>query len=126
MNLIRAEVAWTVIAGALPVLIGSFLASKTRSNTLLILLRVVYLPWFMILCLPFYWFWAGDGTINLLTVPPIFLVFSFLTVRYGRSASAKLVRIKDWYFFSFALGGFLTFWAVVLIHVILARPLLIA
>lgn len=126
MNLIRTEVLLTVVAWAFPVLLGAFLAAKVRSKGFLILLRIVYLPWFFLMCIPFYWFWAGDGGINLLAVPPVFLILAFFTVRYGRSRPQGGLRIFDWYFFSLALAAFLTFWVVVLIHVVLSRPLVVA
>lgn len=61
--------------GAVVVAIAFWALNKEAKTPLFILVKILAAPVIFIEYLTLFWFWAGDGTFNLIAIPAIYLLF---------------------------------------------------
>lgn len=125
MNWIRWETFLGITVWTAPLLGLIFLAVRVKKTRFILLLRVIYFPYLALMAFGLYWFWGGDGVMNLWLVPAVLVVITFLLFRFLKPKWASANHRFDSYLFFVGLAGYLTVCAVLLIYALIGKPLVI-
>jgi hypothetical protein len=125
MNWLGLEAFIGVSVWAAPLLIFTFAASRVKWNWLAILFRVLYVPYFVAMMLPAFWFWGGDGEINFFLAPVVLVALQLAFIKYLKPQATTRAMKMDHTLFYMSLSGYLTVWIMVLAHAAGGQPLAI-
>lgn len=121
MKFLLAVTAWTA-----PLLILTAVAAWVRPAPILLVLRAVYFPYLALMGFAFYWFWGGDGALNLWLVPLVFGMAAFLLFRYLGPRFGPAFKRFDMIWFHLVLAGYLSVWVAVFLYRVTGQKLVIA
>lgn len=115
-----------ILGWVLPLLFLLAWAGRLETKPAILVLRVIYFPYLALLGFAFYWFWGGDGEINLWLVPLSFLAGLISLFRYAKPRVCWKLRPLELTLMLSALAALLSVGIVFLVHFALGRPLVIS
>ena len=125
MNWVRWEIFLGISVWAIPLLGLIYLTARAKAIWIILLLRLVYFPYFALMTFGLYWFWAGDGFMNLWLVPAVLIFFAIILFKWLKPKWAGIHNRFEVFFFFLTLAGYLTVCAVMLIYALIQKPLVI-